>query len=431
MTVTVNLTSIPTRFDKLQALVDNIRTHTVVDEIYIHIPKKYTVKKFEDKPLHINNAIVNYVDEDYGPCRRYVYAQGDDVIIIIDDDTWYHPDISKTLVKKHRETGDIWGGSGFNFKKYFLGDFSKVQNEQVQVVEGFGMIVLNRKIIDTILDDVKKFSYHFPTSDDILMNNLYDKYGFKRFYYCEQHWVNQLDYGFKEDALHMQNDGTHMNKYKESLKKLREIGQMFYKPVVTYGVTVCDESVELRTLLEVLVDTIIHSDEILVLVDFKKMTKDVIDVLSKFSNYITCIKYPFEGDFSQFKNRLNDFAKGEYIFQIDADEVPTGTLIEKMYVLTHADLVYIPRVNIMLGMTQDAMKLHGFQLNEAGFINFPDMQSRFYKKTLRWSGKVHEKIEGAHKISQIPPDPKLCLWHVKTARKSRFQKEFYEKMDLE
>lgn len=426
MTVTVNLTSIPPRFAKLQALVDNIRSHSIVDDIYIHVPKVYTVKEFAQRPLSIVGAHVNYVDEDHGPCRRYVYAKGDDVIVIIDDDTWYHPDITTDLVRRHRETGHIWGGSGFNFSKYFLGDFSKINGEQVQVVEGFGMIVLNRTILDAVVPDVCKYSQYFPTSDDILMNTLYDKYGFKRFYHCEPHWVKQLDYGFGPDALHNQNDGTHMNKYKQSLKKLRELGEMHFSPFVTYGVTVCNEATELRTLLEVLVDSIIHSDEIVVQADSSKVTREVLDVIEQFKPYIRFTRAPFENNFAQFKNTLGDAARGKFIFQIDADEVPTGTLIEKVYILTHADLVYIPRVNIMLGMTDAAMKLHSFHLNEAGFINYPDMQGRFYKKGLQWVGSVHEKVSGADKISQVPPDPKLSLWHVKTVRKSRAQKEFYE-----
>lgn len=426
MTVSVNFTSIPPRFEKLQAVVDNLKSHPIVDEIYIHIPKKYTVKIFDNKPLVIKGAIVNYVDEDYGPSRRYIYAKGDDIIVIIDDDTWYDPEISTFLVNKHKETGDIWGGSGFNFRKYFLGDFSKNQDENVQVVEGYGMIVLNRSILDTVLDDVKKYALDFQTTDDILMNNLYDKYGFKRFYHCEPHWVKQLEYGFKSDALHMQNEGNHMNSYKKSLKKLRELGEMHYKPVVTYGITVCNESVELKNLLETLVDNIIHVDEICILADSTKITNDVINVIENFKCYIkTFISYPFDGDFSKFKNKISDVANGEFIFQIDADEVPTGTLIEQLYILTRADLVYIPRVNIMLGMSDYHMKLHGFSLNDAGFINFPDFQGRFYKKSLQWVGKVHEKISGAHKVSQVPADPKLCIWHVKTARKSNQQREFY------
>jgi glycosyltransferase involved in cell wall biosynthesis len=428
MTVTVNFTSIPSRFDKLQAVIDNLKTHEIIDEIYIHIPKIYTVKHFENNvPLNVQGAIVNYVDDDHGPCRRYTHAKGDDIIIIVDDDTWYHPDISKELVKRHRETGHIWGGSGFNFKKYFLGDYSKTNGEEVQVLEGFGMIVLNRKIIDTIHEDILKYYQYFNTSDDILLNNLYEKYKFQRFYYCEPHWVKQLDYGFHEDALHKQNNGSHHTMYKKSLLKLREMNQMFFKPIVTYAITVCNEATELRNLLEMLMDTIVHADEIVVLVDSSKVTQDVYTVLRQF----TIIRYDtqyFDGNFAKHKNKLNDMAKGEFIFQIDADEVPTGTLIEKLYILTHADLVYIPRVNIMLGMTESDIKIHGFSLNESGFINFPDLQGRFYKKKLVWSGAVHERITGAQRISQLPPDPKISLWHVKTARKSMMQRNFYENM---
>lgn len=424
----MNLTTIPSRFKHLQGIVDNIRTHDEIDNIYIHIPRVYTNFRYESLPK-ITGAIVNVVDVDYGPARRYVYAQGDDVIVIIDDDTLYHPECSKMLVEKHRKTGQIWGGSGFNFRKYFVNDFSKVPNEQVQMVEGFGMIVLNKNIIDTVRDDVIKYALEFNTTDDILLNNLYDKYGFDRFYYCEPNWIRQLSYGFESDALHVQNNGGHMDAYKKSLRKLRVLNQMFFKPCVTYGITVCNEAHELRQLLEVLVDTMIHSDEIVVLADDTKVNDDVEQVIYSFGNYIRRYsKRPFYGNFSTFKNILNDISAGEYIFQLDADEIPTGTLIEKVYHMTHADLVYIPRVNIMLGMTQDAISLHGFHVNESGFINFPDMQGRFYHRELTWDGAVHEKIQGAKRISQIPPDPKLSLWHVKTCRKSKQQKEFYERM---
>mgnify|MGYP006266425879 CR=1 FL=1 len=429
MTVSVNITSIPSRFEHLQALVDNLKTHEVIDEIFIHIPKQYTVKKFDQKPLELRGATVNYVDEDFGPCRRYIYANGDDVIIIVDDDTWYHPEISKVLVNKHKSDGNIWGGSGFNFKKYFLKDFSKVNNEEVQVVEGFGMIVLNRKILDTVLSDVKRYALDFSTSDDILMNNLYDKYGFKRFHYCEPHWIKQLQYGFTPDALHMQNDGNHMDKYKKSLKKLKELGEMHYKPIVSYSITVCNEHNELDILLNTLIDEIVHSDDICILVDSSKVTPQVNEVIEKHKQYINkVLRTPFRGDFAHFKNTINTFARGEFIFQLDADEVPTGTLLEKVYVLTHADLVFIPRVNIMLGMSESHMKLHGFQLNDAGFINFPDYQGRFYKSSLRWVGQVHERIDGAQRVSQVPSDPKLALWHIKTAQKSKQQRELYQKL---
>ena len=429
--VVVNITTIPPRFQYLQALVDNLKTHSIVNHIVVHVPRVYNVETFtyDNLPV-IEGAEINLVDVDYGPVSRYIYAKGNDVIIILDDDTWYDPDCSKYLVNKHRNTGHVWGGSGFNFKKYFLGDFSKTQDEQVQIIEGYGMIVLNRKIIDTITPDLIKYSMDFKTSDDILVNAILEKYNVQRFFHCDTHWYKQLGYGFNDDALHMRNNGSHIGAYKKSMKKLRELEIMHFRPIVSYGITVCTEARELEILLEVLVDNMIHSDEIVILVDAKKVTDQVKTVINKFTKYVTNVTYiSFNGNFAQHKNNLNDMSRGEFVFQLDADEVPTGMLLEKLYYLTNADLVFIPRVNIMLGWNEEAIKMHKFNLNQNGYINWPDMQGRFYRRNLMWEGKLHEKIVGAQRVGSVPQESALALWHIKTTRKSAQQNDFYSTLN--
>jgi hypothetical protein len=437
MPVTVNMTSIPSRFCHLQSIVDNLRTHASIDSIVIHIPKKYDNPKLVyDTPPSIKGATVNIVDKDYGPARRYIYAQGgpDTTVLVVDDDTWYDPRLSETLLKKHSEDKGFWTGSGFNFEKYFIGDFSKVSDESVTVMEGYGMILLPGTVIDTIRDEFKVFSETYTTCDDLILANLLEKYypDVPRHYYTEPGWINQLEYGFLPDALHNQNaEGTHVENYKRVLKSLKQNRMMYFtKPVVSYAIGVCNEYTELETLLEILVESMIHSDEICILVDEANTNDHVTHVLTKYAWAISIVKKKaFSGDFSEHKNFLGSLCSGKYIFNIDADEVPTELLMDQVYnlVRTDSDLIMIPRVNIVLGRTTM------FTRNDAGFINWPDYQGRMYKNNpqkIQWSGKIHETIQGAERCIRIKDMPNISLWHIKKTSKLDIQKQLYDSLTV-
>lgn len=430
MGVVVNMTSIPTRFEHLQSVVDNLREHSIIDEIIIHIPKKYDNPMFEYQEVpEIHGATINSVDTDYGPACRYIYARGE-IVIIVDDDTWYDPKISEILVRKHKETGECWGGSGFNFVKYFQGDFSKVPGEQVEVLEGYGMIVLPGEVIDRIRDEFKTL-YRYNTSDDIILNNLLEKYGYVRRFYNENFLVKQLEYGFKEDALHRQNaEGTHLENYKRVIQSLRRTKKLYFRPVVSYAICVCDEYQELSTLLKFLMRNIIHCDEIVVLIDESKCTPLVYAILYEHQKFIRVFKRNFDGDFSEHKNYLNSKCNGRYIFNLDADEVPNILLMNNLYSIlsTGADVIFVPRMNIVLGYTPGPL----FHLqDDNGFLNWPDYQSRIYKNDptrIKWSGKVHEKITGAETQLQLNPIPVISIAHVKTYEKCIKQAAHYDSL---
>jgi len=422
--IVVNLTSIPTRFKHLQSVVDNLR-QSDVDEIWVHIPKEYTVKTFDPVPVpELRGANVNMVDDDCGPARRYIFAKTGDVTLFVDDDTWYDPMHTKAIVERIRQTGNCWGGSGFNFERYFLGDFSKRQDEQVQVLEGYGMIGMPGQALEAIREELRQTKYY--RSDDLIVNSLLEKHGFSRWFHNEG--VKQLEYGFQSDALHQQNpEGSHMESYRRTLRDMRLAGHIHFKPTVSYAICVCNEARELEELLEVLMDTIVHADEIRVLVDTGKVTGLVRSVLAKYPVQIH--EREFKNDFADHKNYLSSKCQGRYIFNLDADEIPSEHLIRLVYQATvqDTDLVVIPRVNICPGITEADLKMHQFKLNESGFINWPDMQGRIYKNApgIKWESKVHEKITGAEKIAQVPPNPRGAIWHIKSRAKGRQQREHY------
>lgn len=423
--VICNLTSIPPRFKYVDKIIESLKTHYIFDDIVLHVPRVY------NRNFTCNSEVPSYahmVPEDYGPGTRIMYAQGD-IVVYCDDDTTYSHMTSLTLVEKFLSTNACCGTSGFNFEKYFVGDFSKKYGESVNVIEGYGMVICDKSWIDDIRKDfieLHKLTYN----DDMIFSNLLEKIGVKRMVYPIHNGFVQHEYGFGIDALHYNNgETTHIENNKRILKMFRVQGKMYFKPIVSYAICVCDEARELDTLLWTLDECIIHSDEIVVLVDSTKDTNEVWDVLKKYP-VTTVDSRVFDDDFAKHKNILGSMCRGKIIFNIDADEVPCASIIESMYKLIDYELVFIPRVNVIPGATTSLIQHCNFSLSKEGFINFPDYQGRIYKNGLQWEGKIHEKIQGAKNHAQIAADPMNSLWHIKTPSKMKRQDEFYQKLAL-
>ena len=100
--------------------------------------------------------------------------------------------------------------------------------------------------------------------------------------------------------------------------------------IFSYAITVCNESkefYELMCFLNKVVDFKKH--ELVVLLDTGKVTKEVYDVIDKFPPH-KLFSRRFDGDFSTHRNFLIDRCNGDYIFMIDADEVPQQKLVENL-----------------------------------------------------------------------------------------------------
>jgi hypothetical protein len=417
--VVCNMTTIPPRFGHVQNIIDILKTHHIFDDIVVHVPRKY--KRFGDfKGPYPDFATL--CDEDYGPATRILNAQGD-IVVYCDDDTEYSHRTSLELIEKHIETQGCCGGSGFNFSKYFIGDFSKNVGESVQVIEGYGMVVCKREWIERVSNEFKTLLEH-TYNDDMIFSNLLERYTIKKFVFPSE--IKQLEYGFDKDALHWNNgEKSHMSNNKRILNTLRKHGKMYFKPTVSYAICVCDESRELGDLLHVLDSSILHSDEIVILVDTTKVTQSVFDILQKYP-WIAVHQREFTGNFANHKNFLTSVCKGRHVFNIDADEIPSHFLIENMYKLLEFDLVYVPRVNILPGASPEYLKKHNFTVSKEGYINYPDYQGRIFSSHLLWESSLHEHIVGAKKITQIQADPNLSLWHIKSLTKMDAQNDLYQ-----
>ena len=199
---------------------------------------------------------------------------------------------------------------------------------------------------------------------------------------------------------------------------------------LTYAICVCTEARELNDLLSFLKCVKDPEDDINILVDSNKVTDDVRNVLKRFNDVIISDR-EFCGSFSDHRNYHASLCKGDYIFVIDADEIPQEHLIKNIKGIieeTKADLIYVPLINICPGYTEKWLDKCKLNVNECGWINWPDNQGRVYKNNgvLKWTKGLHETISGSDKTIGIQANPKFALWHIKSVEKQELQDIFYK-----
>ena len=121
---------------------------------------------------------------------------------------------------------------------------------------------------------------------------------------------------------------------------------------------------------------------------------------------------------------------GDYIFQLDADEMVNKYLIENLHEIiemnSEIDLFFLPRINTVKGLTNEHVKKWRWNVDETGRVNYPDYQGRIYKSHLKWEGNVHERITGAKYYSLLPMEEEYSLTHNKTIERQEKQNNLYE-----
>ena len=204
---------------------------------------------------------------------------------------------------------------------------------------------------------------------------------------------------------------------------------------VTYAITVCNEINEITKLINFLHPRIQSDDEILIQYDEGGVTDDVMGylrIINDLHDNVNVIGFPLNKDFASYKNNLKNHAKGIFIFQIDADELPNEYLITNMHDLLEAnkdiDLFFVPRVNTVEGLTDEHIQKWRWNVNEKGWVNWPDVQTRIYRRTseIEWEGKVHERIKGYNTMTYLPLEEDFALYHPKDIVRQEKQNELYE-----
>jgi len=206
---------------------------------------------------------------------------------------------------------------------------------------------------------------------------------------------------------------------------------------ISYAITVCNEFIEIQRLLTFLLKNKRPQDEIAVLVDLTKNepTSELLGYLHKLSsnNQIVLGEDRFQKHFANWKNQLTKMCSSDFIFQIDADEIPNEYLIQNLPLIIENnsfDICLVPRVNTVEGLTQEHVQKWGWYVNEKGWVNWPDKQWRLYRNSpeIRWENKVHERLVGFKTYTSLPEIEEMALYHPKTIEKQEKQNEFYNNL---
>ena len=201
---------------------------------------------------------------------------------------------------------------------------------------------------------------------------------------------------------------------------------------ISYAIPVCNEHEELMRLLSILVTNKKDEDEIVVQCDQGNTTPEVYKVLDQFYGRINVIEFPLKGNFSVFKNNLKKYCTGEWIFQIDADEYVTIEFLQNLHVILQdnptIDVFLLPRINTVEGLTQEHINKWRWNVNEKGWVNFPDLQPRILQNSpkINWGNKVHEVLMGHNTWATLPLEDDYCLYHPKHIERQERQNNLYD-----
>lgn len=173
-------------------------------------------------------------------------------------------------------------------------------------------------------------------------------------------------------------------------------------------------------------------DEIVIVDDFSDhaFTKIILNE-NEHAKRISLYRRHLDKDFAAQKNFLNSKCKGDWIVNIDADESLSPLLAEQLHDLIelnkNTDVIWVPRINIVNGISDEHLNKWGWRIDKEGHVNFPDWQLRMYKNKpeIYWVGKVHEVLNGYKNYSFLPAEKEYCLIHIKTIDRQDSQNRFY------
>ena len=203
--------------------------------------------------------------------------------------------------------------------------------------------------------------------------------------------------------------------------------------MISWAITTKNEGTYIQTLLNQLVPFCEQTKDEIVVVDDYSTDEFTVALLDAYAagGEIKLFKHELNGNFAEHKNFLTKQCSGNYIFQVDADETLHPNLLHHVHDIvghnSEIDLFFVPRVNVVTGLTDEDIQHWGWQVNEYGWVMFPDHQTRLFRNTpdIRWQNKVHERITGYKTSAPFPDEEEWAIYHVKDISRQRAQNEFY------
>ena len=203
---------------------------------------------------------------------------------------------------------------------------------------------------------------------------------------------------------------------------------------ISYAITVCNEFVEIQNLVSFLLENKRNEDEIVILYDSNNGEEGVEEYLraKSVNSEFAWHSGNFKNHFADWKNKLTSLCSGDYIFQIDADELPHSDLITNLPSILennpNNEVYLVPRVNTVEGLTNEHINNWGWKVDDRKRVNWPDYQWRIWKNIteIKWINKVHERLDGYKTFAALPEAEEFSLSHPKTIERQEKQNKFYD-----
>ena len=201
---------------------------------------------------------------------------------------------------------------------------------------------------------------------------------------------------------------------------------------ISYSILTHNETESLSELIQFLVKHKDENDEIVILDDYSDNPKtiEILDVMTSMHE-MTFEQRHLLNDYGEQKNYLKRMCAGDYIFNLDADELPHKSLITNIKPILESnpsiDLYWVPRVNIVKGITQEHINKWGWRVDDNGWVNFRDYQGRIWRNrpNILWKNKVHEILTGYKEHTYLPAEEEFCFYHPKDIDRQEKQNEKY------
>lgn len=205
---------------------------------------------------------------------------------------------------------------------------------------------------------------------------------------------------------------------------------------ISYAVTTHNEHKEIKKLIPFILEHKDPEDELVIIDDHSdyKTWRIFDEYIHEPKHNIIFEEHALYNDFSVHKNFMNSKCNGDWIVNIDADEIPSEFLIKNIKALIQTnpeiELYWVPRINTVEGLTNNHIQKWGWRVDERKRINWPDPQQRIYKNAehIKWTKPVHERLVGATKDAFLPFEEQWALKHPKNIIKQEEQNKHYERI---
>lgn len=208
--------------------------------------------------------------------------------------------------------------------------------------------------------------------------------------------------------------------------------------MISFLITVKDEEEYITRLFEQLETTVDVEDEIIILSDFSDYP--TLSILENFRDDnddldIEIYSHHLNGHFGDHKNYGLEQCTRDWVLQIDADELLGFDLANNLHTLIEyneeVDLFWIPRVNLVDGLTQEDIQRWGWRVNEQGWVMWPDFQPRLFRNNgnIQWVKPVHEQLTGFKNYATLPEEEGWALQHFKDIERQRAQNALYDTIE--